>query len=170
MSDIAKQWYKEYKKRYDENIHLWNTNKEECSEKITGYSLSHNAWRMLKISGAVSRMGGFANFSHYVNKCAETDYQCFDEKVQKDNEELQKERDYHRGNAEKLAKVVAFYGSHDCFVPRTPSKSDWCCANDLEYIEQENGRHFEMGGKLAREIKEELPEYFEKENTDEKTN
>lgn len=88
MSDICKNWYKSHKKRYEENIHLWNTDKEACSKAITGHDLNHNAWRMIKISGAVDRMGGFANFSYYVNKCAETDYQCFDEKVQQENQRL----------------------------------------------------------------------------------
>lgn len=88
MSDVCKQWYNQYKKRYDKNIELWNTDKEKCALEITGHNLNHNAWRMMQISGAVDRMGGFANFKHYVNKCAEEDYLSF-ENLEKQIKEMQ---------------------------------------------------------------------------------
>ena len=75
--DICKKWFKDWKKRYNENIELWNTDKEACSKAITGHDLAHNTWRMMRISGAVDHMGGFANFSHYINKSAEHDYEMF---------------------------------------------------------------------------------------------
>ena len=88
MSDVCKEWYNDYKKKFKKHIELWNTDQEKCSIEITGRGLKHNAWRMLHISGAVDRMGGWANFSHYVNMCAETDYECFDEKLKAENEKL----------------------------------------------------------------------------------
>lgn len=77
MSGICRDWYLKWKERHNKYKDLWNTDKEECSKKITHHGVSHNAWRMIQISGAVDRMGGFANFSHYVNKCADTDYEVF---------------------------------------------------------------------------------------------
>lgn len=51
-------------------------------------------------------------------------------------------------------EALRFYAS-DCFVPRTKDASDWCQASDLEHIKQENGLHYDWGGKKARK-------YFEK--------
>ena len=77
--EICKQWYLDYKKRLAENINLYNNDqKEEFFQKVTGYDMDHCAWRYSKIHGAVERMGGFANFRHYVNECAETDYLAFE--------------------------------------------------------------------------------------------
>lgn len=74
MSNVCKKWYENYKKKHEQFIYLWNSDKEECCKKITGYDVGHCAWRYLKIHGAVDRMGGFANFSSYSNKSAESDY------------------------------------------------------------------------------------------------
>jgi len=87
MSDVCKNWYGQYKKNYDKYIDLFDTNIHECLKEITGSSVNNAVWRYLKIHGAIMRMGGFANFSHYVNKCADDDYKTF-EKLEKENKEL----------------------------------------------------------------------------------
>lgn len=89
MSDICKEWYEEWKKRYRQNIELWNTDKEKCCKKITGIPLDHAAWRYMHIDGAIDRMGGFANFRHYVNYCAEEDYLAH-AKLEEENERVRK--------------------------------------------------------------------------------
>ena len=87
MRDICKQWYKDYKKKYNENIHLFNTDVSKCLKAITGMGIDSAVWRYLEIHGCIDRMGGFANFSHYVNKCAEEDYLAH-RNLEKQNKEL----------------------------------------------------------------------------------
>lgn len=87
MDDICKNWYENWKKKYEEHIELWNTDKEECCKKITGYDTTHAAYRYMKIDGAVNRMGGWANFSDYVNRCADDDYMTF-KKLEDENRKL----------------------------------------------------------------------------------
>lgn len=93
MSDICKQWYKDYQKKYKDNVDLFN--KEDAQDQffvnVTGFNKQHCAWRYARIHGAVERMGGMANFSHYVNTCAEEDYKAFKnltEQLKKANELL----------------------------------------------------------------------------------
>lgn len=44
---------------------------EELLDKRTGYEMHHQAWRYSKLHDAVDKMGGFANFKHWViNKAA----------------------------------------------------------------------------------------------------
>lgn len=79
MSDVCKQWYQDYKKKYEANVNLYNKEdtQEEFFKNVTGYGKNHCAWRYVRIHGAVERMGGMANFAHYVNTCAEEDYKAF---------------------------------------------------------------------------------------------
>lgn len=78
MSDICKQWYLDHKKAVEDNTHLFNEkNKEQFFKNVTGHGEQHCAWLYTRIHGAVMRMGGMANFSHYVNTCAEEDYKSF---------------------------------------------------------------------------------------------
>lgn len=104
MSNVCKKWYQEYKKRHDENIKLLNeeNGEDKASRAITGLPRSQCVWRYLEIHGAVERMGGFANFSHYVNKCAETDYEVFSQ-LEKENKSLKYK---NRGLEMKLGKIA----------------------------------------------------------------
>ena len=74
VSDYCKEEYQKFKAAFgDGDIN------DEGFEELTGLKSRTCAYRYHEIHGAVIRMGGFANFSHYVNRCAETDYQVFKE-------------------------------------------------------------------------------------------
>ena len=56
---------------------IYNGNTEAAIKFVTGYDERHCAYRYAHIHGAVERKGGWANFKHYVNNAAESDYLVF---------------------------------------------------------------------------------------------
>ena len=66
-----------------------------------------------------------------------------------------------KAQLKEAEKVIDFYGD-ECFVPRTKDASDWCKASDLEHIKQDNGLHYDLGGKKAREYKTKYTKEAEK--------
>jgi len=92
MSDYCKEQYNKYKKRMETFSDIYNNDMEKGIKHATCTESHHCAYRYAKIHGVVERMGGWANFSSYVNDCAKTDYLVFEE-LAVENVELKKEND-----------------------------------------------------------------------------
>lgn len=137
MGDYCKEEYLKYKERLSSYVEIYNNNTNEGIKYLTGHGSQHAAYRYAKIHGAVIRMGGFANFSHYVNKCADEDYETFS-KLEADNKNaLIREKHLKLQLDSVIADNEKMRGLLEKFQLYVPMNGDrWVCDKARETLKE----------------------------------